>query len=104
MIKTNINEILEFNPDRSNRISILKDNITDIGLLTYKPTQTTPNHMHKDLDEVFYVISGSGSIIINDEVILITEGDTIYSPIGETHGFNNTSSDDLVVLQIKISA
>jgi mannose-6-phosphate isomerase-like protein (cupin superfamily) len=58
--------------------------------------------MHSDIDEVFYVISGKGTITINKEEISVKEKDIIFSPAGETHGFQNTSSDNWVVLQMKI--
>ena len=75
----------------------------DTGLLLYAPGQTTPDHKHSDIDEVFYVISGEGTITIDNEKMLLKENDIIFSPNGETHGFNNTSSSNWVVLQIKIN-
>ena len=102
MEKININEILDFAAEKSARKAIFKEGQLDTGLLLYAPGQTTPDHKHSDIDEVFYVISGEGTITINNEEVLVKEKDIIFSPNGETHGFNNTSSDNWVVLQIKI--
>lgn len=102
MVKININDILDFAAEKSARKAIFKEGQLDTGLLLYAPGQTTPDHKHSDIDEVFYVISGEGTITINNEEVLVKEKDIIFSPNGETHGFNNTSSDNWVVLQIKI--
>lgn len=102
MKKININDILDFAADKSARKAIFKEGQFDTGLLLYAPGQTTPDHKHSDIDEVFYVISGEGTITINNEEMHVKEKDIIFSPNGETHGFNNTSSDNWVVLQIKI--
>lgn len=102
MKKMNMNSILDFTSEKSSRKAIFKEGRLDTGLLLYAPGQTTPDHKHADIDEVFYVISGEGTITINDEKVLVKENDIIFSPIGETHGFYNTSADNWVVLQIKI--
>lgn len=102
MNKINIDDILDFATEKSARKAIFKVGRLDTGLLLYAPGQTTPDHKHSDIDEVFYVISGEGTITINNEEMLLKEKDIIFSPNGETHGFKNTSSNNWVVLQIKI--
>lgn len=102
MEKINIDSILDFATERGVRKAIFKEGHFDTGLLLYGPGQTTPDHKHSDIDEIFYVISGEGTITINNEGVLVKEKDIIFSPCGETHGFNNTSSNNWVVLQIKI--
>lgn len=103
MEKININDILSFSDERSARKSIVKEGQFDTGLLLYTPGQTTPDHKHADIDEIFYVISGEGTITIDNEKIQVKEKDIIFSPNGERHGFYNTSSSNWVVLQIKIN-
>ncbi|WP_313561602.1 cupin domain-containing protein [Ruminiclostridium cellobioparum] len=102
MNKINIDDILDFATEKSARKAIFKEGRLDTGLLLYAPGQTTPDHKHSDIDEVFYVISGEGTITINNEEMLLKEKDIIFSPNGETHGFKNTSSNNWAVLQIKI--
>jgi mannose-6-phosphate isomerase-like protein (cupin superfamily) len=103
MQKINIEDILEFSMDKSARKGIFKEGPLDTGLLLYAPGQTTPDHKHTDIDEVFYVISGSGTITINNEPVSVKEKDIIYSPHDELHGFQNTTSSNWAVLQIKIA-
>lgn len=103
MQKINIETILDFAVDKSTRKALFKEGQLDTGLLLYAPGQTTPDHSHSDIDEVFYVFSGSGTITINNEPVLVTENDIIFSPHDELHGFQNTTSTNWVVLQIKIT-
>ncbi len=103
MQKINIEDILEFSMDKSARKEIFKEGQLDTGLLLYAPGQTTPDHKHTDIDEVFYVISGSGTITINNKPVSVKEKDIIYSPHNELHGFQNTTFSNWVVLQIKIA-
>lgn len=103
MKKINIDALLEFSLEKSVRKALgHEDSKLDVGVLLYAPGQTTPEHTHKEMDEVFYVVEGGGLLTINGEEFVLKEKDIILSPRGEGHGFYNTSSENLVVLQIKI--
>jgi len=39
-----------------------------------------PIHRHAQMDEVFYVVEGSGTFILNDERLSVEKGATILSP------------------------
>ncbi len=103
MKKLNVNDLMEFTAERSNRKEIFKERLVDTGLLLYMPDQKTPEHKHSDIDEIFYVVAGSGNLTINGEEFSLKEQDVIYSPVGESHGFHNTGNLNLVVLQIKLA-
>lgn len=93
--------MLDFANNRSSRKAIFKEGLLDTGLLLYAPGQSTPDHQHADIDEVFFVVSGEGTVRINNEDFLLKENDILYSPNGEIHGLYNTSPSNWVVLQIK---
>ena len=42
-------------------------------------------HYHQRTDEFYYVISGNGSMILDDEEIELHEGDVVYVPRGVKH-------------------
>jgi len=101
--KINIDTLLEFSLEKSVRKALGHEGSKlDVGLLLYAPGQTTPEHTHQDMDEVFYIVEGSGRLTIDGEEFVLKEKDIILSPRGEGHGFYNTSSQNLIVLQIKI--
>ena len=103
MKKFNVNSLLDFSVEKSVRKALAHEGSKlDTGLLLYAPGQSTPEHTHKDMDEVFYVVQGEGTLTINGAEFALREKDIILSPRGEGHGFFNNSSENLVVLQVKI--
>ena len=56
-----------------------------------------PIHRHFDMDEAFYVIEGSGSLILDDVRYPIGKGVSIFIPMNSWHGFEN-ASHELVLL------
>src|SRR5262249_8948312 len=56
-----------------------------------------PIHRHFDMDEAFYVIEGSGSLILDDVRYPIGKGASIFIPMNSWHGFEN-ASHELVLL------
>ena len=55
-------------------------------------------HAHGDHEEVYYIISGKGSMTINGETKEIRDGDAIFIEAGDTHSIANTGKDFLVFL------
>lgn len=55
-------------------------------------------HAHGDHEEVYYIISGHGSIKIGEETREIRDGDAIYIPAGEVHSIGNKGKGFLVFL------
>ena len=56
-----------------------------------KPQQKALPHYHKKSEEVYYVISGTGRVRVDEDVADITTGDAIHIPIGTIHALENTS-------------
>lgn len=103
MKKFNVDSLLDFSDAKPVRKALAhEDSTLDTGLLLYAPGQSTPEHTHKDMDEVFYIVEGEGVVTINGKEFTLKEKDIILSPRGEGHGFFNTSSGNLVVLQVKV--
>src|ERR1700738_786369 len=42
-------------------------------------------HYHQKTDDIYYVIEGSGSMVLNDEEIELHEGVVVYVPRGVRH-------------------
>lgn len=56
-----------------------------------------PVHRHAEMDEVFYVLEGSGTFILNDSHQTVEKGATIFIPKGAWHGFENPSNEMLLL-------
>jgi len=56
------------------------------------PRQMGPApHLHKDLDELMYVLEGTASVLIGTEVYEVKAGGFIFRPHGIVHSFWNAS-------------
>jgi mannose-6-phosphate isomerase-like protein (cupin superfamily)/heme-degrading monooxygenase HmoA len=55
------------------------------------------------VEEVYYVIKGSGSVSINNEKAAIKADDALFGSLGETLTFNNGGKEDLELLVIGIA-
>ena len=57
-------------------------------------------HVHADHEEVFYIVGGTGAVLLGDERHPLREGDAIYVPVGTRHGLINDSTSWLDFLAI----
>ena len=88
-----------FHPDKSQ----IKNFSLAHGSL--EPGQTAKPHKHIEAEEIYYIISGIGKVLIGNEFIGIKTGDAVYVPPGYMHSLENLSSKEkLVVLAIESPA
>ena len=61
-----------------------------------------PFHMHQREDEVFFVLSGCGTLRYGEKLYPLKEGDCVSCPAGTgtAHQIANTSGEDLIYLAI----
>jgi len=59
----------------------------------------TPHH-HRELEEIYYILSGSGVMTVGEESREVSAGDAIYVPRGERHTLNNTGSEPIRLLLV----
>ena len=53
------------------------------------PGGGVPSHLHKAMDELFYVIEGEYEFVLEGEPKRVEAGGTVYVPRGVRHGFRN---------------
>lgn len=58
-----------------------------------------PVHRHLSMDEMFYVLDGNGTFILNDARHSIEKAATVFIPANSWHGFENPDSE-LILLWI----
>lgn len=57
-----------------------------------------PQHLHREHDETFYVVSGSPTFTCGADVTTATTGALITAPPGSPHTFGNPGSEPAVIL------
>ena len=53
------------------------------------PHATIGEHRHDDDEEVYYVLSGQGHMILDGQRVAIGAGDVAVTPPGHSHGLVN---------------
>ncbi|WP_312699526.1 cupin domain-containing protein [Sedimentibacter sp.] len=63
---------------------------------------STKYHSHSQQEEFFIIISGNGTLRINDEKLSVKQGDFFAKPAGQNiaHTFYNSGDESLVILDI----
>ena len=62
--------------------------------------QDAKKHMHKKMEEIYYVEKGEGELVIGNEVLKIKEGDLIPIPKNTWHYLRRIKNKPLEVLVI----
>ena len=85
---------------RENQPIITKDSVGSellcSGMWWLHPGQASAPDIHPDADELYYVVSGSGKLVFEeDEEHEVSKGMSIYIPRNVKHQTFNTSGEDL---------
>jgi len=62
------------------------------------PGRSTEEHYHIQTEEIYYILSGRGQIIVNGEKRDVEKHDGIAIPPGTRHKITNTGPEDLIFL------
>ncbi len=74
--------------------------LAGFGFLELPPGGVFPEHTHPEREEVYYVVSGSGKILVDGHEVEAEEGIALYVS-GETlHGLRNETNKSLRVVYI----
>jgi mannose-6-phosphate isomerase-like protein (cupin superfamily) len=60
-------------------------------------------HLHREVAEFYYAMTGEGSATVGGETAPIRAGDAIPIQLGETHAFENTGAGPLEFLIVGVS-
>lgn len=71
-----------------------------MGLTVIYPTGSTTGHTHDDVEEVYYVISGEGIMVVGDSEFPIKSGDALYVPPGAFHTTHQRGNLPLTVVWV----
>jgi quercetin dioxygenase-like cupin family protein len=69
-----------------------------LGWTVLPPGARHDRHLHRNADEFFVVLRGTGHIYTDDGTEPSSEGDVVWTPRGKYHGFDNTGDDDVVLV------
>ena len=64
------------------------------------PGATVPPHHHEVLEEIYYIVEGSGLMTVGDEQHEVGAGDAVYIPRQHRHTLTNTGSTPMRILLV----
>lgn len=62
------------------------------------PGGSTAPHYHRQTEEIYYIVAGSGRMRIEAEIREVSAGDAVAIPPGARHQITNTGSETLRLL------
>lgn len=73
---------------------------TNFARITLKPGGTNQVHTHEDVEQVYIVLRGGGTVQVGNEKAKVKAGDAVFLPAKVPHGFFNTANKTAVILLI----
>ena len=70
---------------------------TVFGVTYFPPGSKHELHRHPNVEEVEYLISGSGIAYVDDDAVELGPGEAVFVPQNAYHGFENTSDAEAVM-------
>jgi len=71
--------------------------------LVLPPNASIGPHVHRELEEFYYVLHGQGAVTVGAETASIKDGDAIPLRLGDINSFTNTTQEPLEFLIVGIS-
>ena len=84
--------------------SVFLTNWSYVDHLVLPPGASEGLHRHTGVEEVYYVINGSGEVTVGAETSPIEKGDGVPLQLNDAHAFRNTGSGDLEFMIIGIAS
>jgi mannose-6-phosphate isomerase-like protein (cupin superfamily) len=66
------------------------------GLWRLYPGHESDPDIHPDADEIYYVVSGEGTLVLGEETYTVRQGMTVFIPANVPHQSFNRGKEDLV--------
>lgn len=65
---------------------------------TLEPDQATTRHYHRQSEEIYFVLKGSGKLEVDGDTRHVRPGDAVLIPAGAWHSLENDGTSELIIL------
>ena len=83
--------------------SFFRTNWAYVDHVVLAPGASVGKHSHNGIEEVYYVMNGTGQVSVNDEKEPIGPGDALPVQAHEMHGFENNGTEPLELIVIGVA-
>ena len=67
---------------------------------TLPPGCAVTPHYHRDLEEIYYIVSGEGLMTVGENSREVGVGDAVYIPRGHRHSLKNTGTEPIKLILV----
>ena len=92
-----VKDIKKFNPDQLTNLNLFDGEAFFVRLLCFARGNVVPYHSHAHTDEMFDVLEGEGTILIDGREMRGVPGTMLYVPAGTEHGFRADGTEQWVL-------
>ncbi len=57
-------------------------------------------HFHREIEEIYYILSGRGLMTVGEDQREVGSGDSVYVPRGARHTLENTGAEEIKLLLV----
>ncbi|MFC1580194.1 cupin domain-containing protein [Thermodesulfobacteriota bacterium] len=82
---------------------LITGNVQMVNWSTLLPGKTFRRHFHDNMEEVFIIVKGRASIMVDDQEAELSEGDVIVIPSGSVHSMKNPGQDNVEFISLGIA-
>jgi len=93
-----VRDVVEFKPEKLNKVSLFDTDKFFCDVYCLQPGQTQKIHAHEGSDKMYYVLEGQGRVTVGSEEKELSADEITLAPAGEEHGVANHSESNLVML------
>lgn len=93
----NFNDLKKFSGEQLTNVNLFDGEAFYGRLLCFARGNVVPYHKHEHTDEVFDVLEGEGTILIDGREMRGVPGTILYVPAGIEHGFRADGTEQWVV-------
>jgi quercetin dioxygenase-like cupin family protein len=96
----NPSDLAIYNSEKMGKSTIFQSDRMLVGLNAFEPGQEHKLHAHAGMDKLYQVIEGSGTFLLEDQELAMSQGMLLVAPEGVPHGIRNDSGARLLVLAV----
>jgi mannose-6-phosphate isomerase-like protein (cupin superfamily) len=76
--------------------------LIDYRISTYQPMAHVETHTHKVQEQIYHVLEGEGSMVIEGRRQIVRKHDVIFIPPGFSHSISNDGIADLTFIVVTV--
>ena len=84
-----------------NYLSVVEGSRWQVKLIKVKPGEKLSLQMHHHRSEHWVVVSGTAKVEVDDKILVLSENQSIYIPLGSKHRLTNPGKIDLTLIEVQ---